>query len=134
MNKGPLLSVLKFIPSRVDNTSLLLTVDTIFYMQYRMDFVGTDPPSMRDLNRYVVKTFATKWKDIGLELGLELPILNNIEVDCNRVANCFQIMLDKWLRSSHNATWDMLEIAITNVERQDLQLPPVENLYGKEHV
>ena len=103
-------------------------------MQYHMDSVGTDPPSMKDLNRYVVKTFATKWKDIGLELGLELPILNNIEVDCNRVANCFQIMLDKWLRSSHNATWDMLEIAITNVERQDLQLPPVENLYGKEHV
>ena len=86
---------------------------------------------MRDLNRYV-KKYAPDWKDIGLELGLELDVLNIIETnDQQQAVNCLQIMLNKWLKSTHNATWKKLEVALTNVNRQHLGLDPVDDVYGK---
>ena len=87
---------------------------------------------MKDLNRYVVKKFATIWRDVGLELGLELAVLKSIEEDYQKVATCFQETLDRWLKSSPGATWTKLEIALTNVHRQNLNLTPVENLYSED--
>ena len=96
-------------------------------------FVGNDPPNMKDLNRHVVKRFASIWKDVGIELGLQLPVLKSIEQDYPKnVVCCFQETLDKWLRLYPGASWSILEIAITNVNRQDLHLNPVENLYGED--
>ena len=89
---------------------------------------------MRDLNRYVIRKYATDWHDIGIELGLELGVLDIIESDHHqRSVASFQKTLDKWLMlNTDDATWRALEVALTNVNRAKLGLDPVDDLYGKD--
>ena len=95
-----------------------------------MCFVEDDTPKMRDLNRYVTNKYAADWKDIGTELGLKDNIVDNIEKN-NRsiVQDCLKDVLKKWLKLTPNATWRTLEIALTNVRRQQFDLDPVDDLY-----
>ena len=83
---------------------------------------------MKDLNRYVVRKYATDWFDIGIELGLELDVLDIIEEDYpQRSVKCFQKTLNKWLElNTDDATWKTLEVALTNVNRMNLGLDPVD--------
>ena len=87
---------------------------------------------MKDINRYVTRKYAVDWKDIGIELDLELATLDTIEKDHPlQSEDCFQAMIDKWLRlTGDNATWKALEVALTNVNRQKLDLDPVDDVYG----
>ena len=88
---------------------------------------------MRDLNRSVIKKHANLWKDIGIELGLELDLLNVIDKDHPyQSITCLQQVLDKWLKLAVNATWKLLELALTNVTRVDLGLDPVDDIYGND--
>ena len=96
--------------------------------------VENDKPTMRDLNRYVTKKYAADWKDIGLELNLKLGILKNIQKNNQEVEDRFEDVLDKWLKSTPKATWRMLEVALTNVSRQQLGLDPVDDVYGENHI
>ena len=89
---------------------------------------------MRDLNRYVTSKYAADWYDIGIELGLEIHVLKYIERDHpSQNATCFQKTLEKWLTSNKDSsTWSALEIAITNVNRAQLGLNPVDDVYGNK--
>ena len=91
---------------------------------------------MKDLNRHVTKKFATDWYDIGIELGLDLDVLDIIENDRpQKSVDCFQKTLDKWLKlNTDDATWKALEVALTNVNRAKLGLNPVDDVYGKDIV
>ena len=88
---------------------------------------------MKDLNRYVTKKYATDWHDIGLELDLEFDVLEIIKKDNpQQSVTCFQTTLDKWLKLNGNdATWKKLEVALTNVNRANLKLGPVDDVYSK---
>ena len=97
-----------------------------------MTCIEDDIPTMRDLNRYVIQKFAADWKDVGIELGLNLDVLNIVEENYRKVESCFQETLHKWLKSTPNATWKMLEVALTNVVRQQLSLNPVDYLCDGE--
>ena len=95
-------------------------------------FIENNTPTMKDLNRYVTSKHAAKWKDVGLELDLDLDILNNIEIDHPvNCKFCFQNTLQKWLKLGTNTTWKTLEVALTNVNRQQAGLDPVDDVYGK---
>jgi len=86
---------------------------------------------MKDLNRYVIRKYAADWDDIGIELGLKLDILKIVKQNNPlRVEDCLKDVLDRWLKLTHNATWRALEIALTNVRRQQLGLDPVDDVYG----
>ena len=88
---------------------------------------------MRDLNRYVIKKHANLWKDIGLELGLDLELLDVVEKDYpHQSVTCLQKILDKWLKLKANTTWKSLEVTLTNVTRVNLGLDPVEDIYGND--
>ena len=91
-------------------------------------------PTMRDLNRYVTKKHATDWYDIGIELGLELELLDIIKKDNpQQSVTCFQKTLDKWLKlNGDDTTWKTLEVALTNVNRANLKLRPVDDVYGNQ--
>ncbi|XP_065901376.1 uncharacterized protein [Dysidea avara] len=92
-----------------------------------------DTPTMWDLNRYVTRKHATMWRDVGLELKLEHSVLKGIEKDNPQdTTNCFKEVLDKWLRLTPSATWKELEIALTNVNRMQLVLDPVDDIYDTE--
>ena len=91
-------------------------------------------PKVKDLHRYVIKEYAPEWRDIGLELDLKTTVLDIIAKDnpLNCTA-CFEKTLDMWLKSNPNATWKILEVAITNARRAHLGLKPVTDVQG-EHV
>ena len=91
-------------------------------------------PTMKDLNRYVIRKYASDWYDIGIELGLELDVLDVVKKDCPQESvTCFQKTLDKWLKlNTDNVTWKTLEVALTNVNRAKLGLNPVNDVYGKD--
>ena len=89
-------------------------------------------PQMRDLQRYVIPRYASKWNNVGLELKLEATKLENISknnpLDCEA---CFKSTLATWLQSNPDASWRTLEVAITNVRRAQNGLDPVTDIYGK---
>jgi len=65
-------------------------------------------------------------------LGLELSVIDVIEKDHrDQSVHCFQKTLDNWLKLTPNATWKTLEVALTNVRRQQLGLDPVDDVYGE---
>ena len=87
---------------------------------------------MRDLNRYVTRKYATEWYNIGIELGLELDVLDIIQKDNPQQSiTCFQKTLAIWLQlNTDDATWRMLEVALTNVKYGGY--PPDKGVCGKE--
>ena len=91
---------------------------------------------MKDINRYVTRKYAADWKEIGIELGLQLPTLKIIESDNPLKSEaCFPVMIDKWIeKTAENATWKALEVTLTNVNRQKLDLDPVDDIYGMENI
>ena len=112
---------------QIADSKLLYTLQCMIFM------VTTEEatPTMKNLNRYVTKKYAADWRDIGIELGLE-HTLEIISKDNHReCVPCFQSTLDKWLESTPDATWRMLEVAITNVTRQRLGLDPVTDVYDE---
>ena len=89
---------------------------------------------MKYLNRYVTTKYATDWYNIGIELEVDLCVLDNIKQNnLNQNEACFQKTLDKWLKlNTGDATWKTLEVALTNVNRAKLKLDPVDSVYGKD--
>ena len=83
---------------------------------------------MKDLNRFVTTIYATDWYEIGIELKVDLHELNIIkQANPQQRVDCFQNTLGKWLQSTSNdVTWKTLEIALTNVNRANLELNPVD--------
>ena len=68
-------------------------------------------------------------------MGLDLDILEIIAKDNERIEDCLQEVLNKWLKLTPNATWRTLEVALTNVRRLQLGLNPVYRLnYGETKV
>ena len=67
---------------------------------------------MKDLRRHIV-AYAAKWKDLGLQLGLDIDLLNVIYADYpHSVEICCRVMLSKWLERDLSATWGKLDDTI----------------------
>ena len=111
------------------NNSKLYCVLRIFYLLW---LIESKKPTTKDLNRYVARKFASDWEDIGIELGLDLDVLKIIARDNpQRSEACLRETLDKWLKLNTDATWEILEVALTNVNRTKLGLEPVDDIYGE---
>ena len=103
-------------------------------------FAANKKPEMSELNKYLVK-YCGLWRAIGLKLGLEDDLLETIARDNPKHQECFRVMLQKWLIQDVSATWNTLELAITNAQRDDLSLDnltesmfDVENMYVHMYV
>ena len=97
-----------------------------------MWLIESKKPTTRDLNRYVVIKFASDWENIGIELGLDLDVLDIIARDNPLQSEaCLRKTFDKWLQLTTDATWETLEVALTNVNRVKLGLDPVFDIYGE---
>ena len=88
-------------------------------------------PKWPDLNSKVVPHHTVRWRNIGIELGIVPPVLDTIAENCagkpQRSQECFNAVLEKWLMmDGRKATWNKLEHAITNVQRAELGLSPLE--------
>ena len=84
-------------------------------------FIAYKKPEMSELNKYLVK-YCGLWRAIGLKLGLEDDLLETIARDNPKHQECFRVILQKWLIQDVSPTWNTLELAITNAQRDDLSL------------
>ena len=92
--------------------------------------VADEKPKMSELNKHLVK-YCGLWRAIGLKLGLEDDLLETISRDNSKQhQECFRVMLQKWLVQDVSSTWNTLELAITNAQRDDLSLDNIsESMY-----
>ena len=71
----------------------------------------------------ILTKYANLWRGVGLNLGLERYLLDNIDEDYQRQRQKFEGTLDAWIdKDQDNATWGVLELAITNANRAKLAL------------
>ncbi|XP_065900605.1 uncharacterized protein [Dysidea avara] len=83
-------------------------------------------PTESELNRFLTK-YCTLWRPIGLKLKLKSSVLDMIKGSHQTdQRECLRVTLWKWLQLDRdNATWQTLELAITNANREELDLPPL---------
>ena len=113
----------------IRNCNGLLTVNVIFLI---IENAGLKP-SMKDLANQVIPTVCPMWRDIGLQLNLELSDLNVIEADHPKsVRDCCTIMFDKWLKQDTKASWCTVLSACRTV-KDNLSSGPDEPL-TKVHI
>ena len=117
--------------------SLKYIIIVLFYIQLQVInvtihiYIVHKVPKLSDLNSKVVPHHAVHWKDIGIELGLAKALLDAIADNntgkIHRSQECLKGVLEKWLlQDGPSATWNKLEHAITNVQRAELVLDPLE--------
>ena len=74
---------------------------------------GDKTPTLQELNKHVITQYATYWDRIGIELGVDIAIIEKDHgQDC---VVCFRKALQKWLDSTPHATWKMLDTTINTV-------------------
>ena len=74
-----------------------------------LPFVSEKTPTELYLSRVFVKSYAAKWREIGLALGFITGELNIIEIDHRgNVEGQCMTMLKRWLERDVNATWEKL--------------------------
>ena len=61
-----------------------------------------------------------------------MSVLNEVEADHHAVKERFRVTLEKWLQLDDGVTWGNLELAITNANRENLNLQPLTT--GKSYV
>ena len=71
--------------------------------------IGSDRPSLKDLHEHVVIQAAGKWRDLGVCLLSQPDQAEMITADHSRDAvSCCKGILEKWLDTTTDATWDQL--------------------------
>ena len=81
-------------------------------------------PEHKDLNRFIT-SHCKHWRAIGLQLGLKSSVLDQVEADHYGLRERFRVTLERWLQLNVRATWANLELAITNANRESLDLLPL---------
>ena len=99
---------------------------TLISMCITYIYIGDGRPTAREYLRFLT-TYCVDWKAIGLQLGLEQAALNVIGAN-NRDRNreCLRLTLESWLQMDIHATWSKLELAITNANRANLGIDPLD--------
>jgi len=77
------------------------------------NITGGERPEERDINSHVVPHYATKWRELGLSLGVTSSQLDIIDVDHPKSCEerC-KVMLRRWLQQDPSATWGKLDDAV----------------------
>ena len=81
-------------------------------------------PKQKDLQRFIVR-YGKHWRSIGLELGLEECVLDEVTADDSGQSEWFRRILVKWIELGVEVTWRRLELAISNANRMSLSLEPL---------
>ena len=78
--------------------------------------LGNLKPEVSELYRHVVPKYAARWRDLGVQLRIPEHHLNTIAVNNTNHPSyseqCCKAVLQKWIKITPNATWDMLHSAI----------------------
>ena len=84
---------------------------------------GNKRPEFRDLHIHVIAKYASRWEELGALLQLDQESLSSIDRDGYDSRKKCTEMLEHWIRTSINCTWDQLLSAIDDLS------PLPENKY-----
>ena len=77
---------------------------------------GNRKPEVSELHKHIVPKYAARWRDLGVQLKIPEHHLNTIAVNNTNHPSyseqCCKAVLEKWMDITHNATWNMLHLAI----------------------
>jgi len=118
------------IHTLVKDSQFLCTFMSINFTQYVLlcivcvtyvcTYVDNQIADLASINELLTK-YCTQWRGIGLDLGLEESLLNSIELDHATQRERFEKTMKMWLRKDQDeATWGVLELAVTNANRAEL--------------
>ena len=75
-------------------------------------------PSPKDLQRCVTPKYATRWRELGIQLDLTDDALSIIKEDNSHdVTRRCNVMLSEWLKVDTEASWQKLFTAIDTCTR-----------------
>ena len=77
------------------------------------DCIGSDQPTIKDLNNLVVPSVGSKWYNLGIQLLDQqcIEMLRGLRDDNKNVEYCCTEMLFEWIKTTvdtKNATWEKL--------------------------
>ena len=88
---------------------------------------------MKDLSNQVIPTVCPLWRDIGLQLNLKTPMLNEIKANCHEdVRQCCSRVFEEWLKQHSKASWCVLVNACSRV-RENL-LSSHDKPHTRDHI
>ena len=93
------------------------------YMFYQIlsqcALLGNTTPKLSDLQKDIVPQYAARWRDLGIQLNIPIHTLDIIAADNvhhrEHARSCCRCMLNKWIETNTEATWNELHEAIANL-------------------
>ena len=86
---------------------------------------------------YITPNFTTKWKEIGIGLGIPQEMINIIEKDSHMHSRCERqcnAMFSQWLEvEPNNATWKKLLTILVSPAINIIQANPTVNVIQTDH-
>ena len=77
-------------------------------------------PLLKELDNHVVPQWATMWRQLGVQLNVANHLLRIIEKNHpNDCEGCCSKMLQEWLDSNSNASWEVLTDILANFQLAD---------------
>ena len=82
-------------------------------------FLGDETPNILDLHQIIVPRYASRWRDLGVQLKIPTDNLDTIAIDNMNHPRCSQrcctVMLRRWMEITTKPTWDILRKAIDHL-------------------
>ena len=87
---------------------------------------------MKDLENHVIPSVCPMWREVGIQLDLDVTILNVIDEEYTKLARKCSRMFEEWLKQDVDASWSAVLNACTRV-KENLASGPDESR-TKDHV
>ena len=92
--------------------------------------LGREKPEIRDVLNNVVPKWASKWRELGMQLNVDRYKMDVIEKEHpNYCKGCCIKMFSIWLDSNPAACWEDITIAMDNLLAAGMYVLTVVNFY-----
>ena len=108
---------LEVLHNNNNNVTLLVKM---YYCFLYIVCTGSDRPRLIYLNLHVMWEAAHKWRDLGVSLGLEYNNIDVIAANYHRHDDRCRAVLERWLETTPDASWNQLIRALRSVELDSL--------------
>ena len=89
----------------------ILYTCTVYYID-----LGKEKPTSKELQNHVIRIWASKWRELGIQLNIDQHVMDIIERDNpSDCKSCCSKMFSKWLEINVFACWEDIITAVDNV-------------------
>ena len=103
----------------------MLVLYACIMFTYSFALLDNQRPEPEELNKFLT-AYCQHWRGTGLKLGLNNSVLNQIaSAHPMEDRERFRVTLERWSDLNVGVTWGNLELAITNANRESLNIEPL---------